>query len=700
MITRRRFFQIGMTAAAAALLARGFRPEEILASMQQPQIPLNPKNIKKFVDPLPHFANARVQAGDVLTISMENHVQKILPAAMYPAGVAGTNVWAYKITKPDGTTYGPLYPAFTIEAVRGAGLTVNYINNLTNDLYRLLTVDQTLHWADPLGNGHNPGVMCPMPPAVPGPNDPIWCQYYTGPVPAVPHLHGGEVPSWSDGGPDAWFTPGMAYVGPAWNNGVSDHYWYPNTQEAATLWFHDHALGVTRLNVYAGLAGFYLLRDGWDTGVPGTGANFPAGRYEIELAIQDRMFDVNGQLLFPDIGLNPEHPFWVPEFVGDTIVVNGKTWPYLRVEPRRYRFRILNGSNARFYELFLLNPTTKVMGPTIYQIGTDGGLLATPVPIDPNVGPLKKLVLGPGERADVIIDFANYAGQTLILRNTGNTPYPKGAPPNGSTVGQIMQFRVNLPLSGPDTSYNPATGQTPRSSPIVFLTNKAGALAPGVVPDARRLLTLNEVMGMGGPLEVLVNNTKWTGMRMTPAGMEPIPGAVPDGQGNYVTELPRVGSTEVWQIVNLTADAHPMHFHLVQFQLVSRQNFNVNTYTTAYNAAFPGGMFMGGYGPPLDYFTGNPNALGGNPDITPFLQGPVRRPNANELGWKDTVIMYPGQVTTVVVRWAPTDIAAGATAAGVNQFAFDPTEGPGYVWHCHIVDHEDNEMMRPQKVVP
>jgi spore coat protein A len=696
MINRRQFLKLSAAAGAGLAVPWRFGAQRAFASVQVPQTPLSANAIPQFVDPLPHFANVRVPTGPNVTISMENLTQQVLPAAAYPPGVAGTDVWAYRVDN-GSIAQGPLYPAFTLEAMRGQATNVTLVNNLNNNLYQLLTVDQTLHWADPLGLGHVPaGTVCPIgavDPAAPG-----WCQPYGGPVPAVVHLHGGEVPSWSDGGPDAWFTPGLAQTGPAWNNGVTNNYVYPNTQEAATIWFHDHALGITRINVYAGMAGFYLIRDNWDTGVAGTGANFPAGDYEIEIVIQDRMFDTNGQWFFPDVGLNPEHPFWVPEFVGNTIVVNGKTWPFLDVEPRRYRFRFLNGSNARFYELFLVNPTTKVMGPSLYQIGTDGGLMDAAVPLDPNLG--GKLVMGPGERADVIIDFANYAGQTLLLRNTGNTPYPKGAPPNGATLGQIMQFRVVLPLAGQDTSYDPLSGQSPRGTPIVPLTNGAGALAAGVTPDVSRQLTLNEVMGPGGPLEVLVNNTKWDGMRMLPDGtMEPIPGSIPDGQGNYVTETPQVGATEVWQIINLTADAHPIHLHLVQFQLVSRQKFNVNRYSKAYNALFPGGVFVGAYGPPLDYVTGNPVALGGNPDVTPFLQGAVRPPAPNEVGWKDTVIMYPGEVTTIVARWAPTDVLVGATQKGVNQFAFDPTGGPGYVWHCHIIDHEDNEMMRPQKVI-
>src|SRR5450759_689499 len=369
---------------------------------------------------------------------------------------------------------------------------------------------------------------------------------YTGPIPVSPHLHGGEVPSESDGGPEAWFTPGYALKGASWLNGVDQYYIYPNTQEEATLWYHDHSLGVTRLNVYAGLAGFYFLKGpdeenahlpGWSGDDPvqevvpvgKTGVFNPAPYLpEIEIAFQDRMFDVNGQLEFPNLPTNPMvHPFWTPEFIGDVITVNGKTWPYLSVAPRKYRFRLLNGSNARFYQIWLQDIVTGVMGPQIVQIGTDGGLLDNPVPI---VG---KLLLAPGERADVIIDFtASAPGQVWTIRNSARVPFPAGAPTTGSTTGRLMQFVVNGKmvssgnpfLAGTDKSFLPATLRT---TPLVKLTNFAGLT--NVIPTVKRQLTLNEVMGMGGPLEILVNNSKW---------IAPI------------TENPFEGSTEIWQIIN------------------------------------------------------------------------------------------------------------------------------------------------------
>jgi FtsP/CotA-like multicopper oxidase with cupredoxin domain len=266
-----------------------------------------------------------------------------------------------------------------------------------------------------------------------------------------------------------------------------------------------------------------------------------------------------------------------------------------------------------------------------------------------------------------------------------------------------MQFRVKPKLSGlRDMSFDPAAagatlrgGSRKRPPAIVRLADPAtGTVASGVVVAQKRQLTLKEDEGAGGPLQVLVNNTKWTGRRGDMG--DPIPGFTPDGYGNWLSELPKVGSTEVWEIINLTMDAHPIHLHLVQFQLLNRQAFDAMTYTMDWGADFPGGAIIPAYGPPLDYFTPNADgALGGNRAVTPYLQGPVMLPDPNEAGWKDTIKMYPGQVARIAVRWAPQHLAVNGVRAGQNKYVFDPTQGPGYVWHCHIVDHEDNEMMRP-----
>jgi spore coat protein A len=723
MITRRDFLKLSAATGAAALYAATAKKFSLRALAAPQGTPLAGSAIPQFIDPLPLLSVAggpmeTIVAGTgEVQLTMKEFQSNVMPSAFVPANgqpYAGTWVWGYRAgvtsDNPAGTYIGPVFVA-----TRGQPTQIRFINNLTADniAWRDWT-DQTLHWADPLNgeaNACNMDIMPGMPPSGDCAN------HYQGPIPAVPHLHGAETPPVLDGGPDAWFTADGAYKGHAYYAGVDfvggganppllneSIYRYLNTQEAAPIWFHDHLLGGTRLNVYAGLAGAYAIIDPnapLPTGLHPVGlqqgANGPVD-YLIPLVLQDRMFDTNGQLYFPNVGINPEHPFWIPEFVGDTIVVNGKVWPFLNVEPRRYRFLFINGSNARTYEMFIVNPVTKVMGPPIWQISTDGGYLDAPVKFDPNAAKpaITKLVLMPGERAGVIIDFAGFAGQTLLLRNTGRTPYPKGSPPSGSTLGQIIQFRVG-PGPVADASYNPASG-IPLRTPMVRLVDPAaGTLAAGVTADETRQLTLNEIIGAGGPLEILVNNTKWDGKQGDGSVRPDFTPVTVGNTTDYYSELPNEGDTEVWEIVNLTADAHPMHTHLAQFQLISRQNFNTNKYTGAYAAAFPGGAFVPAYGPPLDYNTGNTRALGGNPDITPFLQGPIMLPDPNEAGWKDTVHVLPGQVTRFAIRFAPTDTPAGEKGA----YPFDPNaSGHGFVWHCHIVDHEDNEMMRPYAVKP
>jgi len=687
-----------------------------IQSAVTPQVPLDGALIPKYVEPLRTLSGSRINGTATVTVHMQEFQQKVLPASVY-AGLpapynAGTYVWGYKLNNS-----GPSWPSATIEARQNIATTAQYNNDLEGPngtppvLAKYLTYDQTIHWADPLNTTHTNGCMNGPPYLAP------CLQPYTGPISATVHLHGAEVYSAYDGHPDSWFTPHLALKGRAFS---SNTYNYNNQQEATTLWFHDHALGITRLNVYSGLAGFYLLRDSRDTGLSNNPIGLPAGPYEQELMIQDRQFDTNGQILFPDgtppdnpTGINgpppnPDiHPFWIPEFFGDVQTVNGKSWPYFRVEPRRYRLRIVNASNARFLQMQLVNQSTQAPGPAIWQIGSDGGLLNAPVKLDDPANPNGlKLLLAPAERADVIIDFAGQAGKKFILTTTAVAPFPSGDPPDPNTNGQIMQFRVDLPLQGRDTSFNPAAPpRSLRAQPIVKL-DPAVTHRPA---DATRQLILVEVEGDGGPIEVMLNNSHWAGNREHTEPPMPIPGSVSNGFGINATENPRVGTTEIWQIANLTEDAHPIHLHLIQFQLVNRQAFNVDAYRPAWDATFPGGTFGGvtypagvfipGFGPPRDYLAPNAaGAIGGNLDVTPYLQGAPLPPDANETGWKDTVKVYPGTLARFVVRFAPQDVPVSGVHAGDNLFPFDPSSGPGYIWHCHILDHEDNEMMRPYLV--
>lgn len=758
----------------------------IQANQQIMQEVLDGTTIPKFVEPMPTYNGNRVDGTKKLTVYAEEFQQKILPSSFYaalPSSVTyksaksgetqfvidprkGTYVWGYRIN--DGKkNYGPSFPAPTIEALRGAKTQVEYKNHLRRFkdkhghhlagplLQKFLTVDLSFQWANPInlpqfGQGfdtYDP-VTYPFGTGMPQGNPGI----YAGPQPMVVHLHGAETPSFSDGDPNSWFTPHEKITGATY---VTNKYVYPNMQQATTLWYHDHVAGETRLNIFAGLSGFYLIKGEPESSVS---PPLPQGNFEVELAISDRQFDTYGQLFFPDgnpltAGLNgppgnPDiNPYAIPEFFGDVICVNGKSWPYFDVEPRRYRFRILNSSNARMYGLYL---TSDITPPPIWQIGTDGGLLDTPVninsfvpftynpsnlcpPSDPNLGPVFQdptLFISPAERMDIIIDFTGYEGHIFTLNNDAPAPFPSGGTElDPDDEGLVMQFRVTKPLSSPDNSFNPAVpGATLRSgnNAIVQLTDGEGNLAPGVVPDLTRSLVLIEQEDpySTAPVVALCNNTSYNGIN--PYTNTPLPDSVSYNKGTiFVTEIPQVGSTEIWEIVNLTPDAHPIHIHLIQFQILNRQVFYVGnivppftcpySYRDLYESTWanyspiplgvpPGTVYT--YGPPLPYLS-TPK-LGGNPDVTPFLMGSAFPGDPNELGWKDTLKIFPGTVTRLVVRWAPQAIPIGDVSAGQNMFCFDPTAplsvrkdqfgypgGGGYVWHCHIIDHEDNMMMRP-----
>ena len=563
------------------------------------QTKLDPSTLSKYLDPLP--APARLDGTVAQTITMTEFTQQVLPSSFKAGPYAGkTLVWGY-----NGS-----YPGPTVVAKRNVPTAVTWVNSLSNPkLLPYLPIDQTLHWADPL-NCHQ-GTTCATQP-------------YTGPVPTVPHLHGGEVPSAFDGHPNGWFTPGNAIKGPAF---VTTAYRYPNGQDAATLWYHDHTLGITRLNVYAGLAGFYLLRD-----AANEPANLPSGTFEREIVFQDRMFDTNGQLLYPANGstyggrTRSSHPFWVEHFLGDVAVVNGKAWPYLNVEPRRYRLRLLNGSTSRIYTLQLQTASGSA-GPSFWEIGTDGGLLASPVQSS-------SITMAPGERADVIVDFTGKQGLSFIVKNGDNHSW--GGSGSSGSLTELMKINVSLPLSGADTSLVPTAMTNLRpTNPLVRLGTTVTSSTP------TRQMTLEKDRNGDG---FLLNGKPWT---------------------DAVSEMPRVGATEVWQIDNHTGDTHPIHLHLIQFQ-ISNGGSGYNSSST----------------------------------------------DASLDGWKDTIRVEGWGSTSIIARWAPQATPAGAVQPGQNLFPFDPTSTPGvtdsfgfpggsgYVWHCHIIEHEDNEMMRPYLVQP
>jgi len=604
--------------------------------------PLAPGAIPKFVNELtkpPVFVPDKLPGNKIphYTVTYKSIQQQILPP-----GFPTTQVYAYggtaNFAEEDGpadirTTFST--PGPTFEAVRDQHIQVQFVNQL--DGGHMFPVDPTIMFANPNNQ--------PMPDP-PFPTFPPGFGFAQTPIPVVTHLHGGVTPSDSDGFPQAWFTMD-GNTGPAFTKSTFEYY---NAQFATTLWYHDHTLGMTRLTVAAGLAGAYLLRDPNDP----IADLLPQGRYEIPLLIQDRAFNDDGSIHFTQEGNNPNvHPYWDPEYFGDTILVNGRAWPRLKVDRHQYRFRIINASNARFYDLKLSN------GMSFTQIGGDGSYLPAPVT-------LTEALVAPAERIDILVDFSDQpAGAQIILQNTANQPFPGGDPVDPDGAGQVMRFDVQ------DT--NPIK---PHKLPATLITIPTLTETDGI--GNPKLFTLNEhESDIGEPLEVLI-----------------------DGQhfDSPVTETPRVGTTEAWYFQNLTEDAHPIHVHLVEFLLEDRQDIDVPRFKAYWES-------LNGATLPLNHPTIRVNvedAVDFPKTGTPrdFLTGPSEPPSPAESGWKDTFVAPPGKVTRVRLRFAPQYTKDSDLVPGFNPFPFDASAGPGYVWHCHILDHEDNDMMRPMIMLP
>ena len=629
-----RLRRVPLTIIVLMILLLGPLTTGIQVAAAQIEPTLDPLTIPKFVTPLPippvwKPTVVTDSSGKVVsynyTISISQFTQQILPV-----GFPKTTVWGYSGLSMDPVTGESLgvfqhTPASSFEAVRGIPISVKWVNDINGS--SLFPVDPTLHWADPNNIMMNTtGPFQPYPPGYPAAQSP---------VPIVTHLHGGEDPSTSDGGPQEWYTinglHGVDYSTEVPTDPNAAVYKYPNLQPPGTLWYHDHSLGLTRINVLAGLAGFYFLRDPADQVAP----LLPSGKYEVPLVIQDRSFNIDGSLWFPSQGTNSYiHPYWASEFFGNTVMVNGAVWPRLDVDRGQYRFRVLDGSNARFYDLHFSNN----MEFTV--IGSDGSYMRQPVKVS-------NLLIAPGERYDILVNFASLQpGAEVLLLNSASAPYPEANKPDPNTVGQVMEFKVAN-----------STGYVAKQLPAYLNpTLPADKPFPTLIADApQRILTLDEASGVYGPSISLLNGQKWSGP---------------------VSELPVEGTTEDWAIINLTEDAHPIHLHLVQFQFVSRQSLNWKPYEQAW-------LDLNGQLP----FSKPTISL----DYTTYLQQAAPSPKPLEQSWKDTIIAYPNMVTIIRVRFAPVD--------GSPQYSFDPTAGPGYVWHCHILDHEDNEMMRPFKVV-
>ncbi|KAI5060954.1 hypothetical protein GOP47_0023459 [Adiantum capillus-veneris] len=540
--------------------------------------------LSQFADPLPVplSINLSDSLHQHLTLGAYKIMQKL------HRDLSATPMYAFGASQLSASVPGP-----TLLATQHVPAYVRWENHI-DDPTHILSVDKSIHWANPTHGG----------------------------VPIVVHLHGGEVDSASDGHPDAWFT----YKGDTGSSFSSLNHTYINEQLPMALWYHDHTIGITRLNVVAGLSGMYIITS------QAEGEILPVG---LPLVIQDKQFYEDGTINFPEIGIIPSyHENWCPEYYGDTMLANGKIWPYFKVLPQAYRFRILNACNARFLILSLDNPDVY-----FYQIGTDGGLLADPLN-------LTSITMAPAERVDVVIDFSGLAnGASVILNNSGPTPFPSGdiyqMPP---ATYAIVKFIVDE-----EDGYTEGILDADYMSKMNFTSvlEEEKAMSEEDVVGSRFLEVVEWDDNNHMPLIFTLDNRTWE---------------------DAVVQTPIEGTTEIWELMNLRINAHPIHIHLVQFQVLNQQSFVGNSTllsTCSFDIAY-------------------------GEEGTCFIEAP-REPYAYQRGWKDTVITWPATVTRVLIRFTQRDGSA---------FAFDPSKGPGYAWHCHIVDHEDNVMMRPFQVTP
>jgi spore coat protein A len=580
MLTRRQLVQRGAIGGAGLLLSRGS-----FAIAAPTSVGATPK-LRKWREalPVPPVLDGRGGGKSFTIAARESTDWKFHP------DLPATRTWGYWSDNPQA---GLPYLGPTIVATRRPNDTVE--------------TSVTVEWRNELDKAFLP-------------NDPtIFGAVMPGdPVRIVTHLHGGENHPQFDGTPLQWFTKGGA-KGPHY---ITNTFTYYNEQRASMVWYHDHALGNTRTNVYAGLAGAYLIRDDQDTGEADNPLGLPAGPYEIPLVLQDKTFNADGSMFYPTQGVTEFHPQWVPEFFGDVAVVNAKIWPYVDVEPRRYRLRIVNGSQSRFYNLQFANEKSGKALP-FTQIGAEGGLLRAPVPMN-------ALLIAPGERADVIIDFAGQRNASFIVTNNARAPYPAGG---RAGLSQLLKIRVNRALQGSDTTTPAADLQLP---PLPFLP----------APSVTRVQHLSETLDplTGNPINLNVEDAPYLNDDTH----------LPD-----VTTTPAANAVEDWLLVNTTADTHPIHLHLVTFEVIDRRPFDVAAYDPETQA------------------------------IT--YTGPAAPGAPNENGRKDTVQANPGEVTRIRARFELPDEGTIVLPDGVDN--------PQYVWHCHILEHEENDMMRGFEVI-
>jgi spore coat protein A len=578
MLTRRQLIERGAIVGIGLAVGRAGFPMPAPAAVR-----MTPK-LRRWVEPLPipPVLDGRGGGKRFTIAARESTTWKFHP------DLPASRTWGYWSDSPEA---GLPYLGPTIVATRRPDDTVE--------------TSVTIEWRNELGKAFLPNDPTIMGAVMPGE-----------PAPIVTHLHGGENHPQYDGTPLQWYL-GNGEHGPHY---ITNTFTYFNEQRASMVWYHDHAVGNTRTNVYAGLAGAYLIRDAQDTGEADNPLRLPAGPYEIPLVLQDKTFNADGSMFYPDAGVTAYHPNWVPEFFGDVAVVNAKIWPFVDVEPRRYRLRIVNGSQSRFYNLQFANEHSGRALP-FTQIGTEGGFLRAPVP-------MTALLIAPGERADLIVDFAGQRNASFIVTNNARAPYPMGG---RAGLAQLIKFRVSKALSGSDRTTPAASLQLP---PLARLAEAS----------VTRIQHLSETLDpvTGAPITLNVEDAPYleesTGL----------PG---------VTTRPASGDVEDWLLVNTTADTHPIHLHLVTFEVIDRRPF-------------------GAYDPKTQAIT---------------YAGPPVPAAPNENGRKDTVQAHPGQVTRIRARFELPDEGTIELPDGVDN--------PQYVWHCHILEHEENDMMRAFEVV-
>lgn len=641
---RRIVLIIGMALAILTLVLPVVQPAYALPA-QSAQALLDPLTIPKYENqltgPLPVYEPTLVMSnGKVVKYEYNATMSAFMEQMLPPSMNLLTPVWGFGGLAEDAVTGAPLgyvqsAPGLTFETTQGIPVQVEWVNNITTPY--MFPVDPTLHWANP--NNY----PAPTPPFS---SYPSGYQEVQTPVPLVIHLHGSETQSYYDGGPDAWFTNSGLH-GPTYYtyekcepNAAVDY--YPNVQPPTMLWYHDHTLGVTRIDMYSGLAGLYIINQPNST-IDDVAPVLPTGKYDMPLVIQDKTFYANGSLYFPTVGTNPNiNPYWYGGFLGDTNTVNGKVWPNMNVDQGQYRFQLLIASDVRVYNLTFFDTATNTYLP-FTQIGTDGGYLKSATD-------LTSLEIGPAERADVLVDFSGLpAGSKILLENTlvFNSS-------EAQTIGQVMQFTV----TGKD-------GFKPETLPTLLNPTLAGPFPNLPTPTNTRIFPLFLLNGPSGPDLFLINGQSW------------------DAPPVKI----KVGTTEDWEFVDLTDMPHEIHLHLIQFQIVSRQAINATEYATNWIALQRTALGNANAVPPWPT-----NFIPEELPIQPYLIGNATPAPPNEQGWKDTVLTQPYTVTIIRVRFAQQD---------GSPFPFDATKGPGYVFHCHMLDHEDNMMMlRYQLVSP